>query len=183
MGEGEIPESIVNPSKTVIYNDYIYAIELENKQIWNLIKETFNNLPDYITGRIKFEEMGTIKAFEIADSQLDIIDEICTEYNVEKTYNIDFENCQHFVKKIMKKLNLNAFNEGEVRRVLKIAKDKGDIIDFVYKNKIFNNRKELDDYIINCNFNSLPYDIEDYYFVIIMYLITTQDIKMKINIK
>lgn len=157
-GRGIFGESIVYPSKTVIHNDYIYAIELENKQIWDLIKETFNNLHDYISGRKKFEEMGILKAFEIADSQLDIIAEISTKYNVEKTYNIALENCQHFVKKIIKKLNLKVFTEGEVGRVLKIAEDKGDIIDFVYKDQIFNNRKELDDYITKCKFENLPND-------------------------
>ena len=157
-GRGKLGDSICHPAKTAKYNDYIYAIELENKQIWNLIKETFGNIYDYINGKKNLEEMGTIKAFQIADSQLDIIAEVAVYYNVEKTYNIVFENCQHFVKKIIKKMNLNLDTYGEVGRILKIAEDKGDIIDFIYNDQIFNTRKELDDFIIKCNFKDLPND-------------------------
>lgn len=157
-GRGILGDSICHPAKTAKYNDYIYAIELENKEIWNFIKETFDNIYDYINGKKNLEEMGTIKAFQIADSQLDIIAETVVYYNVEKTYNIVFENCQHFVKKIIKKMNLKIDTYGEVGKILKIAEDKGDIIDFVYDNKIFKTRKELDDFIIKCNFKELPND-------------------------
>ena len=157
-GRGILGDSICHPAKTAKYNDYIYAIELENKQIWNLIKETFDDIYDYIKGKKKLEEMGTIKAFQIAESQLDIISETVVYYNVEKTYNIVLENCQHFVKKILNKMNLKLNTYGEVGRILKIVEDKGNIIDFVYNNNKFNTRKELDEFIIKCNFKDLPKD-------------------------
>ena len=157
-GRGMLGDSLIHPAKTVKYNDYIYAIELENREIWDLIKETFNNITDYIKGTKKYEEMGTLKAFKIADSQLDSIAESCVYYNINKNYSLVFENCQHFVKNILNKIKLRIIKDGEVGRILKIAQDKGDIIDFVYKDKKFNSRNELDDYILKCNFKQLPND-------------------------
>ena len=50
-GRGLLGKSLINPSKSAKYNDYIYAIELDNKETWDLIKETYDNLTDYITGK------------------------------------------------------------------------------------------------------------------------------------
>ena len=142
----------------MIINDYIYAIQLDNTKIWELIKETFNNITDYITNKKEFNEMGTIKAFLIADQQLDIIAEQAVYYNINKTYSLVFENCQHFVKSILKRIRLNVNKEGEVGRVLKIVEDKCDTIDFIYKNKTFNTRGDLDEYVLKCDFPKLPKD-------------------------
>ena len=157
-GRGLLGKSLVNPSISAKYNDYIYAIELDNKEIWDLIKETFNNITDYICGRKNFENMGTLKAFYIADSQLDSIAEVCVDYNINKMYHLVFENCQHFVTKILNKLKLNVYKEGEVGRVLSIAEDKGDIIDFIYNGTKFKKRRELDEYVLQIDFNKLPID-------------------------
>ena len=48
-GRSILGKSIVNPSKDVIYNDYIFAIELDNTIIWNLIKEMYSHLDEYLT--------------------------------------------------------------------------------------------------------------------------------------
>ena len=45
-GRSILGKSIVNPWGNVIWSDYIFAIELENQPIWDLIKETFTNLKD-----------------------------------------------------------------------------------------------------------------------------------------
>lgn len=157
-GRGMLGDSLIHPAKNAKYNDYIYAIELENKKIWDLIKETYNNIEDYITGKRNYEEMGTIKAFIIADNQLDSIAESCVYFNINKTYSLYFDNCQHFIKNVLQKLNLKIIKDGEVGRILKIAQDKGDIIDFVYKDIVFRTRNELDNYILKCNFKKLPND-------------------------
>jgi hypothetical protein len=102
--------------------------------------------------------MGTIKAFKIADNQLDSIAESCVYFNINKTYNLVLENCQSFVKNVLNKLKLKIIKDGEVGRILKIAQNEGDIIDFVYKDTVFKTRKELDNYILNCNFKQLPND-------------------------
>jgi len=157
-GRGILGKSLINPSKNVRYNDYIYAIELDNNKIWELIKETYDNIEEYITNKKEYKEMGTLKAFYIADQQLDIIAEQCVYYNINKTYSLVFENCQHFVKSILNKIKLNVNKEGEVGRVLKIVEDKCNNIDFIYKNNKFNTRRDLDEYVLNCNFQQLPKD-------------------------
>ena len=102
--------------------------------------------------------MGTIKAFAIADSQLDAIAETCVDYNINRKYHLIKENCQGFTKTILKKIKLKPNKKGEVGKVLKKVEDKGDIIDFTYDGKTFKNRKELDEYILQIDFSKLPYD-------------------------
>ena len=157
-GRGKFGNSIVEPWKDVKYSDYIFAIELKNEQIWSLIKETYTNLKDYITSKKPYENMGTIKAFEIANTQLDQIAEISVDYNKNKKYHIVFENCQHFVTKILDKIKLKIYKGGEVEKVLKIAADKGNPFDFQFKDKMFKSRKELDEFALQIDFENLPYD-------------------------
>ena len=157
-GRGRLGKHLINPSKNVRYNDYIYAIELDNKKIWELIKETYDNIEDYITNKRKYEEMGTLKAFNIANEQLDIIAEQCVYYNINKTYSLYYENCQNFVNSILNRIKLKVNKDGEVGRVLNIVADKGNIIDFIYKNNTFNSRNDLDQFVFKCNFEQLPKD-------------------------
>ena len=83
-GRGLLGDSLVNPWKDVKYNDYIFAIELKNEKIWSLIIETYNNLTDYITSKKPYENMGTIKAVEIANFQMDSIAETAVDFNQNK---------------------------------------------------------------------------------------------------
>ena len=146
-GRSILGKSVVNPSKDVIYNDYIFAIELENNEIWNLIRETFNNLDDYLTNKKDINSMGTIKALTIAEKQLDIIAHEAVNYNVNKNYNLVFKNCQRFADKIIKKMGLNVNKNGEAGEVLKMAMDKLNRFDFSFKGKDFKTRADLDNYI------------------------------------
>ena len=157
-GRGILGESLVEPWKNVKYSDYIFAIELQNEQIWSLIKETYNNLKDYIIGLKPYESMGTLKAFEIADNQLNQIAESCVDFNKNKKYHVVLENCQHFVTNILDKLKLKIYKDGEVKKVLKIAADKGNPYDFKFGDKIFKTRKDLDEYSLQVDFEKLPYD-------------------------
>ena len=157
-GRGLIGKSLIYPWINCKYNDYIYAIELNNNEIWTLIKETLSNITDFITNKKKYELLGTIKAFAIADSQLDAIAETCVDYNINRKYHLIKENCQGFTKTILKKIKLKPNKKGEVGKVLKKVEDKGDIIDFTYDGKTFKNRKELDEYILQIDFSKLPYD-------------------------
>ena len=157
-GRGLLGQSLIHPSIHAKYNDFIYIIELRNITIWNLIKETFDNLTEYITGKKNYDYMGTIKAFNICSDQLDIISEICVDYNLNKTYHIVFENCQHFVTKIIKRLQLEVIQNGEVGRVMKIVEEVCDPIDFIYNGIKFNTRRELDEYVLQIDFKLLPED-------------------------
>lgn len=146
-GRSILGKSIVNPSKDVIYNDYIFAIELENNVIWNLIKEMFNHLDDYLTKKKDVNSMETIKALEIANNQLDIIAHECVNYNVNKNYNLVFKNCQHFADKIIKKMGMTVNKNGETGNVLSMAMDKLNKFDFSFRGKDFKTRADLDNYI------------------------------------
>ena len=157
-GRGILGESLIEIRNDVKYKDYIFAIELKNEVIWSLIKETYDNLEDYITGKKPYEKMGTIKAFEIANTQLDQIAETCIEFNKTKKYNIVLENCQHLVSNILKKIKLKIYKEGEVGKVLKKAAEVGDPFDFSFKDKVFHTRKDLDNFALEVDFEKLPYD-------------------------
>ena len=146
-GRSILGKSIVNPSKDVIYNDYIFAIELENTVIWNLIRETFNHLDEYLTNKKDVNTMETIKALEIANNQIDIIAHECVNYNVNKNYNLVFKNCQRFADKIIKKLGMTVNKNGEAGNVLSMAMDKLNRFDFSFKGKDFKTRADLDNYI------------------------------------
>ena len=157
-GRGLLGDSLVEPWKNVKYNDYIFAMELENKEIWSLIKETYSNLIDYITSAKPYENMGTIKALEIADTQLNHIADISTDYNKNKKYHLVFENCQHFVTHILDKIKLKVYKEGEVKKIFKIAKEKGNPFDFQFWDQTFKTRKDLDEFAMKVDFENLPYD-------------------------
>ena len=157
-GRGLLGDSLVNPWKDVKYNDYIFAIELKNEKIWSLIIETYNNLTDYITSKKPYENMGTIKAVEIANFQMDSIAETAVDFNQNKKYHLVFENCQHFVTNILEKINLKVYKEGEVQKVFKTAVEKGDPFDFQYDGRIIKTRKDLDEIALQVDFDKLQYD-------------------------
>ena len=157
-GRSVLGKSLVLPSNDVLYDDYIFAIEIENKEIWNLIKETFHNLSDYLTGDLDSQKMGTKKAFEIADRQLSIIAEQSVEYNTDKSYNLVFSNCQHFANKLLDKLNLTVDKSGLVGKVLKMTMDKLNRFDFSFKGKEFKKREDLDKYISINDFSQFSKD-------------------------
>ena len=157
-GRGIFGESIVQPSKTVHHDDYIFAIELENLQVNDLISETFVNIKDYLTNKRNYENMGTVKAFEIIRQQLDGIAEISVLYNGTKNYNLIAENCQGFVKAVLKKIGLQLKKTGEVGKMYKLTEEKAEVFDFTYNNHTFKTRKDLDDFVLKCNFQNLPED-------------------------
>lgn len=157
-GRGLLGESLIEIRNNVKYKDYIFAMELKNEIIWSLIKETYNNLEDYITGKKPYENMGTLKAYEIANTQLDQIAETCIEFNKTKKYNLVIENCQHFVMKILNKIKLKIYKEGEVGKVFKKANEIGDPFDFSFAGKVFSTRKDLDNFALETDFEKLPYD-------------------------
>ena len=157
-GRSILGKSLVIPWGNVIYNDYIFAIELENQPIWNLIKETFANLKDYITNKKDYNDMGTIKAFKIADSQLKSIANVAIKYNVDKDYNLVLKNCQHFANKVIKKLNLTVIQDGEIGKVLKKVKDTLNPFDFDFKGHVFKCREDLDNYVLINDFSKFTKD-------------------------
>ena len=157
-GRSIVGKSLVIPWGDVIYNDYIFAIEFDNQPIWNLIKETFNNLRDYITNKKDYNSMGTIQALKIADTQLKDIANCSIKYNVDRNYNLIFKNCQYFANKIIKKLNFNVYQDGEVGKVLKKVKDVLNPFEFEFKGNVFKCREDLDNYVLINDFSKFTKD-------------------------
>lgn len=155
-GRSVLGKSLVNPSDNVIFNDYIFAIEIENQPIWDYIKETFNNLRDYITNKKDYEKMGTVEAFKIADNQLNIIAKQSVEFNVDKNYNLVLKNCQHFATSILEKLKLKVNKKGPVGRVLEKTMKVLNRFTFEYNGVEFRTRKDLDDYVLIHDFSKIP---------------------------
>ena len=158
-GRSRLGKSLIIPSLDVIYDDYIFAIEIENTEILRLIKETFegSNLEEYLTNKKNIETIGTKKALEIAYKQLNIIAQEAVNYNVDKEYNLVFKNCQHFANQVIEKLELKVDTSGEVGKVLKKAMDKLNRFDFSFKGFDFVKRKDLDEYISKNDFRQFSY--------------------------
>ncbi len=55
-------------------------------------------------------------------------------------------NCQHFVKKILKEIESDFSFDGEFGKIIKNLENK-EKINFTFKEKTFNSRKELDEYV------------------------------------
>ena len=154
-GRSVLGKSIVNPSDNVIYNDYIFAIEIDNQPIWDCIKETFNNLRDYITKKKDYNSMGTLQAFRIADNQLNIIASQSVKYNVDRSYNIVLKNCQHFATSILDKLKLKVNKNGPVGNVLEKTMKVLNRFTLEYNGEEFRTRKDLDNFALIHDFSKL----------------------------
>jgi hypothetical protein len=157
-GRSVLGKSVINPSADVIYNDYIFAIELDNQPIWDYIKETYKNLRDYITNKKDYNSMGTVKAFLIANNQLNIIAERSVQYNVDKDYNLVLKNCQHFASKTIEMLGLKVNKDGYVGKILAKTMEELNKFNFTYDGVEFKNRKMLDEYILTHDFSRKPKD-------------------------
>jgi len=115
--------------------------EEEDTKLFIIFNFAFNNLRDYITNKKDYNQMGTVKAFNIAEEQVNIIAENAVKYNVENDYSLVFKNCQHFAQSTIEKLKLNVNIEGEVEKVLKIARDKLNKFTFSFKGNYFETRR------------------------------------------
>ena len=157
-GRSVLGNSFVIPWHDVFYDDYIFAIELINEDVVNLIKETFDNLKDYLTNKRDIKYIGTKKALVIIDRQLNAIAEESVRYIIDKNYSLVFQNCQNFINNITKKMGINVDTSGEVGKMLNIVKDKLNKFDFNFKETIFKKREDLDNYISNNNFMKFSKD-------------------------
>ena len=79
-GRSVLGKSLVLPSNDVLYDDYIFAIEIENKEIWNLIKEKVSN----------FDEISFFMVTSIASKIIN--DEHNKLFNLDNSYYIISQN-------------------------------------------------------------------------------------------
>ena len=137
-------------------------------QIFNIcfdIEESFftkikNFFKDMIANFINF--FNTIFQTEwrletVYEKEINKIVEKCVEYNTYYFYDRTKRNCQKFVFDVLRELKINLKFEGEMEREYNYILDNLKL-DFKYKDKTFNTRKELDEFVKNCNFKSLCKD-------------------------
>ena len=116
-------------------------------KIKNFLKDMFANFINFFVSIFQTE----------CDKEINKIVEKCVEYNTHFFYDETKRNCQKFVFDVLRELNIDLKFEGEMEReynyILKNLK-----LDFKYKEKTFNTRKELDEFVKKCNFQSLCQD-------------------------
>ena len=154
-GRGPCGKSLVCPTLDV--KKFLFAFEIKGKEdsnffqmIWNKIKEAGAFILDLFTGGA----YGSWSLGKANDTKLDKIAKICVLFNKNKYYNPLDSNCQHFVKMILKAIESDFSFDGEFGKIIKKLENEGKI-DFCFKEKTFNTRKELDMYVKSIDFSSL----------------------------
>ena len=122
-------------------------------KIKNFLKDMFANFINFFVSIFQTEW----RLETVYDKEINKIVEKCVEYNTHFFYDETKRNCQKFVFDVLRELNIDLKFEGEMEReynyILKNLK-----LDFKYKEKTFNTRKELDEFVKKCNFQSLCQD-------------------------
>jgi len=116
----------------------------------NFLKDMFTNFINFFVSIFQTEW----RLETVYDKDINKIVEKCVEYNTHFFYDKKNRNCQKFVFDVLRELKIDLKFEGEMEReynyILKNLK-----LDFKYKDKTFNTRKELDEFVKKCNFKSL----------------------------
>jgi len=154
-GRGPCGQDLVYPNTDII--SFLFSFEIKAKEddnffaiIWKKLKDASSFVLDFFSGGA----YGRWSLGKANDSKLDKIAEVCVMYNKHKYYNAATNNCQHFVKMILKKIDSDFSFDGEFGKIIKDLETKGKA-EFSFKGKIFNTRKELDDYVKSIDFSSL----------------------------
>ena len=139
------------------FKEILFAFSVKAKDdegllnwVWNKLKSAAETLLNFLSGG----SFGKWSIGRANNQKLDIIAKICVNYNRYLYYNALHNNCQHFVKKILKEIGSDFNSEGEFGYIIKELEEKGKI-DFIFKGHNFRTRKELDEYVKNINFHSL----------------------------
>ena len=154
-GRGPCGQNLVCPNLDI--KRFLFAIEIKAKEDKNFFRSLLNIIGKAITfiiDAITFGKFGIWILGIANDDKLDKIAKICVLFNKYQYYNCRTNNCQHFVKKILKAIESDFTFEGEFGKIIKKLENEGKI-DFIFKNKTFNTRKELDKYVKSIDFSSL----------------------------
>ena len=116
----------------------------------NFLKDMFTNFINFFVSIFQTEW----RLETVYDKDINKIVEKCVEYNTYYFYDRTKRNCQKFVFDVLRELKINLKFEGEMEREYNYILDNLKL-DFKYKDKTFNTRKELDEFVKNCNFKSL----------------------------
>jgi len=154
-GRGPCGQDLVCPNLDII--SFLFSFEIKAKEDDNFFAIIWQKLKDAASFVLNFFSGGAYGRWSLGkanDSKLDKIAEVCVMYNKHKYYNPVTNNCQHFVKMILKKIDSDFSFDGEFGKIIKDLETKGKA-EFSFKGKIFNTRKELDNYVKSINFSSL----------------------------
>ena len=154
-GRGPCGQDLVCPNLDII--SFLFSFEIKAKEDDNFFAIIWKKLKDAASFVLNFFSGGAYGRWSLGkanDSKLDKIAEVCVMYNKHKYYNPATNNCQHFVKMILKKIDSDFSFDGEFGKIIKDLETKGKA-EFSFKGKIFNTRKELDNYVKSINFSSL----------------------------
>jgi len=159
---------IIEWGNNLLINDELIIPTTNYNQIFNIcfdIEESFftkikNFLKDMIANFINFftSIFQTEWRLEtVYEKEIKKIVEKCVEYNTHYFYDRTKRNCQKFVSDVLRELEINLEFEGEMKKEYQYIFNNLKL-DFKYKDKTFNTRKELDEFVKNCNFKSLCKD-------------------------
>ena len=155
-GRGPCGQDLVCP--TLDIKKFLFAFEIKAKEdhnffvyIWNKIKDAGAFILNLFTGGA----YGRWALGKANSDKINKIAKICVNYNRREKYNKMYNNCQHFVRKILDAIESDFNFDGEFGNIIKKLEYEGKV-DFIFKGKIFKKRKELDEYVKSINFRALP---------------------------
>lgn len=157
-GRGPCGDSLVCPTMDI--NRFLFAFEVRAREDKGFFESLASMIKGAITAVLDFFSGGAFGRWSVGranDKKLDKIAKICTMYNKMKFYSPFNNNCQHFVNQILKAIESDFVSEGEFRHIIKTLEHDGKV-DFYFRGKSFNSRKDLDDYVKSISFNSLCKD-------------------------
>jgi len=154
-GRGPCGQNLVCPTldiKNFLFSFEIKAKEDDNffKYIWKKIKEA----GEFILNLFTSGQYGRWAIGKANSEKINKIAKICVRYNRSKFYNPVTNNCQRFVKEILDAIESDFSFDGEFGNIIRKLENEGKV-DFIFRGRTFNTRKELDDYVRSINFSSL----------------------------
>lgn len=91
----------------------------------------------------------------LAEDELDLIAELCVDYNKNKYYSPAFQNCQIFVEELLNKINVKHNFDGEILKIIDKLKKGQEEVKIEFRGTEFQTSKELYDYVKKIDFSKL----------------------------
>ena len=143
---------------TLDIKKFLFAFEIKTKEDHNFFVYIWNKIKDagaFILNLFSGGAYGRWSLGRANSDKIDKIAKICVKYNRTKFYNPMTNNCQHFVREILDAIGADFTFDGEFGKIIKKLEKEGKV-DFIFKEKIFKKRKELDEYVKSIHFSTLP---------------------------
>ena len=119
------------------------------KYIWGIIKKAVEFILNFFTaGQYRRCAVGKANS-----EKINKISKICVWYNRSRFYNPVTNNCQRFVKNILNAIESDFSFQVELGNIILKLENEGKV-DFIFRGRTFNTRKELNDHVKSINFNT-----------------------------